>query len=209
MLTRRPMEEAVYIVTDIECDGPTPGRNSMISFASVAVTAAGVERGVFEAVLEPLPGAERDPDVHAWWQTQPEAWIAATTDPEPADKVMTDYADWIRAFDVGRVFTAFPLAFDGLWIDFYLRRFTSYGLVEGHYAEDRLFDGSGLCLRSFASAIVGRPTWECEPWSFPSKWLGDHEHTHRAIDDAKGYASLLVTLMRLQGDGGGWTIHPS
>ena len=114
MNTQRPMAEAVYIVTDIEADGPTPGRNSMISFASVAVTAAGEEKGVFEAVLAPLPGAAPDPDTYAWFQTQPQAWAAATRDPRPAEQVMADYVDWIRAFEVGRVFAAFPLAFDGL-----------------------------------------------------------------------------------------------
>ncbi len=28
-------------------------------------------------------------------------------------------------------------------------------------------------------------------------WLGHHNHTHRAIDDAHGYASLLAHLMQL------------
>jgi hypothetical protein len=50
-------DEWTYVVTDIEVDGPWPGANSMRSFASVAVDAQGAELGVFEAVLEPLPGA--------------------------------------------------------------------------------------------------------------------------------------------------------
>ena len=91
MNNQRPMADAVYIVTDIEADGPTPGRNSMIAFASVAVTATGEKKGVFEAVLQPLTGAEPDPDTYAWFQTQPEAWAAATLDPRPADQVMVDY----------------------------------------------------------------------------------------------------------------------
>ena len=33
----------------------------MLSFASVAVTASGEQVGEFEAVLEPLPGAQPDP----------------------------------------------------------------------------------------------------------------------------------------------------
>ena len=37
----RALSDPVYIVTDIEADGPTPGKNSMLSFASVAVTGAG------------------------------------------------------------------------------------------------------------------------------------------------------------------------
>jgi hypothetical protein len=189
------MAQAVYVVTDIECDGPTPGRNSMIAFASVAVTAEGEEKGVFEAVLEPLPDAVVDPETHAWFQTHPEAWAAATKDPRPARQVMAEYVDWVGGFSVGRVFTAYPLAFDAAWIDHYLRRFTAHAVVEGHYAEGRLFDGSGLCLKSFAAAVTGREPWDCKPTAFPPDWLGNHEHTHRAIDDARGYAHLLGRLM--------------
>jgi hypothetical protein len=200
MNTQRPMAGAVYIVTDIEADGPTPGRNSMLSFASVAVTAAGEEMGVFEAVLAPLPGAEADPDTYAWFQTQPEAWAAATLDPRPPEQVMADYVDWLGGFAVGRVFTAFPIAFDGSWIDYYLRRFTPYALVQGHYAADRLFDSAGLCLRSFAAALTGQAVWDCQPSALPPEWLGDHQHTHRAIDDARGYAHLLGVLMTLSAE---------
>ncbi|CAN5711382.1 hypothetical protein BH10PSE5_BH10PSE5_35730 [soil metagenome] len=194
MLNDRPMDDPVYIVTDIECDGPTPGANSMIAFASVAVGADGRERGVFEAVLAPLPGAAGDPDTLAWFATQPEAWAAATTDPRDPGQVMGAFADWVRGFPEGRVFTACPLAFDGVWIDHYLRRFTRWGLVEGHYAKDRLFDDPGLCLRSYAAGVLGREPWDCAPAKLPPEWLGHHEHTHKAIDDARGYAHLLGVL---------------
>jgi hypothetical protein len=191
----RTLSAPVYIVTDIEADGPTPGRHSMLSFASVAVTADGVVRGEFEAVLEPLSGAVRDPDVYAWFQTEPQAWAAATTDPQPPQAVMAAFERWVRSFEDGRIFAALPLAFDGMWIDDYLRRFTDRRLVEGFYVENRLFDDAGLCLRSFAAARLRRPIWECTPARLPSAWLGDHPHTHRAIDDARGYAHLLGVLM--------------
>lgn len=76
-----PGTDCVYIVTDIEVDGPWPGPNSMRSFASVALTHSGQTLGEFEGVLESLPGAAPNPDTYAWFQTQPEAWAAATTDP--------------------------------------------------------------------------------------------------------------------------------
>lgn len=195
----RPMTEAVYIVTDIECDGPTPGRNSMLAFASVAVTATGEEKGVFEAVLAPLPGAERDPQTWAWWQAQPpEALAAATSDPRPAAEVMADYVAWLDGFQAGRIFTAFPVTFDGGWIDYYLRRFTRHALVEGHFVTDRLFDGPGMCLKSYAAAMTDREPWACTPDVLPEAWFGGHAHTHRAIDDARGYACLLAKLMELR-----------
>ena len=44
-------DDATYLVTDIEATGFRPGQHSMLSFATVAVTATGRERGRFEAVL--------------------------------------------------------------------------------------------------------------------------------------------------------------
>lgn len=184
-----------YVVTDIEVDGPWPGPNSMRSFASVAVTAAGRRRGIFEAVLEQLPGAAPHPRTLAWFQTQPEAWAAATTDPEPVALVMQSFVDWVRDLPRPRMFAAHPLAFDGGWIDYYLRRFTRYGLVQGPYEEGRLFDDAGLCIRSYAAAVTGRPVAEVSPLTLPSEWFGDVPHTHRAIDDARGYANLLCALL--------------
>ena len=185
-----------YVVTDIEVDGPWPGPNSMRSFASVAVTGNGEERGAFEAVLEPLPGAAPNPDTYAWFQTQPEAWAAATTDPQPVHQVMARYVRWVRDLPGPRMFAASPLAFDGGWIDYYLRLFTRYGVIQGPYEKDVLFGGPGLCLRSYAAAVTGRPVADMSPQNLPSEWFGDIPHTHRAIDDARGYAHLLGVLFR-------------
>lgn len=87
----------------------------------------------------------------------------------------------------------------GPWIDYYLRRFTIFGLQQGPYEEAVLFDGPGLCLRSYAAALTGRPVADVATSALPSHWLGDVEHTHRAIDDARGYAHLLHYLHREAG----------
>jgi hypothetical protein len=39
--------------------------------------------------------------------------------------------------------------------------------------------------------------------SLPVEWFGDVEHTHRAIDDALGYAHLLGEWFRRSGARGG------
>jgi hypothetical protein len=188
-------DDTTYVVTDIEADGPWPGPNSMIAFASVAVTADGVEHSTFEAVLRGLPGAAPDAETYAWFQTQPEDWAAATKDPREPGEVMADYVRWVRGLPRPRVFAAFPLAFDGTWIDYYLRRFTRSGLVDGFYETDRLFDGSGLCLRSYMAAVTGNPVMDTSRSTMPDGWLGEVPHTHLAIDDARGYAHLLGVLL--------------
>ena len=43
------------------------------------------------------------------------------------------------------------------------------------------------------------PAWACDVEGYPADWLGDHEHTHQAIDDALGYAYLLTAMMSMSG----------
>lgn len=183
-----------YVVTDIETDGPWYGAHSMRSFASVAVTARGEVLGEFEAVLAPLPGSTPDPATYAWFQAQPEVWAAATSDARPPGDVMSDFVTWVRSLPGPRTFAANPLIFDGVWIDHYLRRYTAHGVLQGHYEQDLLFDGPALCLRSYAAAVTGLPVADASPAAMPQEWLGGVEHTHRAIDDARGYAHLLRVL---------------
>jgi hypothetical protein len=97
------VDPTVYVVTDIECDGPWPGRHSMLSFGSVAIRADGTRLGEFEAVLDGLPGAAPEPDTYAWFQTVPEAWAAATTDPRPPADVARGYANLLVALLSGEV----------------------------------------------------------------------------------------------------------
>lgn len=184
-----------YVVTDVELDGPHPGPNSMRSFASVAVSADGTEHGRFEAVLEPLPGAAPNPDTYEWFRTQPQAWAACTSDPRPVDEVMRSYIRWLHDLPAPRMLAAAPLGLDGTWMDYYLRRYTSYGLAQGPYEEDRVFHRPGLCIASFAAAITGTPPGQFHPQQLSPALLGDVPHTHRAIDDALGYANLLVNLL--------------
>src|SRR5690606_26593429 len=58
----------VYVVTDIEVNGPTPGDHSMLAFASIALDSAGGEIDSFEAVLETLPEAGEDPVTMNWFK---------------------------------------------------------------------------------------------------------------------------------------------
>jgi len=185
----------VYALTDIEVDGPTPGENSMLSFASVAVDAKGQELDDFPAVLRPLDGSKSDPDTMAWFESQPEALAAATLDPQPAAAVIARYVGWVRRLPGDPVFAAHPISFDGLWMDYYLRLFASIRLMKGPWRGERLFFAGGLCLRSFAAGKLGWPIWDCNPERYPAEWLGYHNHSHQAIDDARGYACLLTALL--------------
>lgn len=192
---RTPIGQPIYIVTDVEVDGPVPGENSMLSFASVAVSHDGSECGTFNAVLAPLPDAAPDADTLTWIKAQPGLHTALTQNArDPAD-VMDAYVTWVRSLGAEPVFAAHPLAMDGLWIDHYLKAFAGLRLLKGPWHGERLFYDGGLCIRSFAAGRLGRPLRLCAPEHYDPSWMGGHAHTHRALDDARGYATLLRHLL--------------
>lgn len=194
----------IYIVTDCEFDGPIPGSHSMLSFASVAVSETGQMLGEFEAVLQPLEGAGRDPVTTAFWQAHPQAFAAATENPEPAAEVMARFVAWVKAFRAEPIFAAHPVTLDAPWIDHYLKRFTGRPLFEGPWIADRLFRHPPLCIMSLVAGATGRSPWECDIAHYPREWLGNVPHTHRAIDDARGYANLLHFFLTRREPGGGY-----
>lgn len=48
-----------------------------------------------------------------------------------------------------------------------------------------------LGLQSFISGRLGLDYGESMRTAYPSGWFDGHEHTHKAIDGARGYASVL------------------
>jgi hypothetical protein len=61
---------------------------------------------------------------------------------------------------------------------------------------EELFLGAGLDLPSL---LMGERGWElgqCRRENYPKDWSGGHMHTHRAIDDALGYANVLSNVLR-------------
>lgn len=196
-MTQLSAEPVTFVVTDVETDGHSPLRNSMLSFASVAVDYEGNELGTFEANLVPRADRTTDPRTMEWWQTQPEAWEAATTDPEKPEDVMPSYADWIEALPGWRVFVAAPLMFDGLWMDHYLDAYAATRALGGPYTGRQIFRGGGVCLYTMAGTLRGQDYLNWGMQRAPKAWYGDIAHTHKAIDDARGFANVLVRLFEM------------
>ncbi|WP_159999637.1 3'-5' exoribonuclease [Roseomonas sp. 18066] len=185
----------LYVVVDIETDGPNPGSHSLLSFGAVACRAQGAPLARFAVNLLPLPGAAAEPRTMAWWATEPEAWAAATSDPLPAAEAMARFVDWLRGLPEMPVFAGHPVAFDGFWIDWYLRRFTGHRLMKGPYDGERIFLDAALDIPTLASGVLGLEIDQAMKKPYPEDWFGGHAHTHCALDDALGYAALLQRLL--------------
>jgi hypothetical protein len=171
----------------------------MRGFASVAVDQSAAIVDQFQGCLAPLEGTEPDPETLSWLRSEPEAWADLTRNPHPAGEVMGAYVEWIRSLPTAAVLVAHPLVFDGLWIDWYLRKFTGLRVSPGAYGGERLFIG-GIDLQSLVMGATGWTYDKCRRNLYPDEWFGGHVHTHRAIDDALGYAHVLSSLLSRQRD---------
>jgi uncharacterized protein YhfF len=189
--TSSDIDETVYIVTDIETDGPSPLRNSMLSFASVAMNRRGDVLGEFETVLEPRSDRVPDPETMEWWKTEPEAYAAATTNPKAPEDAMADYVAWLEGFKARMAFASAPLIFDGTYMDHYLDQFANTRVFGGPGKQKRIFAGGCVDIYSLAGTIANAPHHDWTTRRVPDTWIGNQPHTHFAIDDARGFAHLL------------------
>lgn len=179
----------IYIVVDIETDGPAPGLHSMLSMGAVATTGTD-ELGSFYQKLEPLEEAQADPETMAWWQSQPDAWEEVCRDARPAPTVMKEFLEWLNTFDSDVVFTAHPISFDYTFVSWYLWRFTGKNpFRRSNYLAT--FD-----ISSFIAGKYDKPLGQSIRQELPM-WMqqGMPEHTHNALDDARGYAAILRNIL--------------
>ncbi len=195
-----PAKPTTFVVTDIEADGPNPLESSMLSFASVACDIEGNVLAEFEAVLTPRADRQPSPDTMAWWATQPEAWAHATENPEAPEIVMPRYADWVESLPGYRVFAAAPIIFDGLWMDHYLSTFAGTRVLGGPFKTRQIFRGGGVCLYTMAGTLRGAEYLKWGMQRVPAAWYGHIVHTHKAIDDARGFANVLAKLFAISGE---------
>jgi hypothetical protein len=175
----------IYVSTDVEADGPIPGRNSMLSFASAAYRADKTLVGTFEANLEVLSEATPDPKTMDWWRTQPDAWAACRTNLRPPAEAMQAYVAWVKALPGKPVFVGYPVAYDFMFVYWYLIAF----------AGESPFSHSALDIKSFAMAVMGTPYRDSTKRNMPKAWFDPIPHTHVALDDAKGQGALFCNML--------------
>jgi hypothetical protein len=175
----------IYVSTDIEADGPIPGPHSMLSLASVAFLPDKTVVGTFSANLETLPGASADPETQEWWDRQPEAWAACRRDLRDPAIAMPEYVRWVKALPGKPVFVGYPVAYDFLFVYWYMIRF----------AGESPFSHSALDIKTMAMALLGLEYREATKRNMPAAWFGDLPHTHVALDDAVGQGVLFCNML--------------
>lgn len=177
-----------YISVDIETDGPIPGDNSMLSLGAAAFDPPSeAAMDAFKVNLRPLQGARPDPDTLDFWERHPEAYAAATRNPEHPRDAMVNFLKWLDRLKQDRklVFVAYPAGFDWTFVYWYL----------GHYKFKSPFGFSSLDMKSYAAATLGLDFRESVKSNFPDAWFGGDPHTHDALDDAIEQGVMFVRML--------------
>jgi hypothetical protein len=181
----------VYVSVDIEADGPIPGPHSMLSLGAAAFLVEWGEPprpvavGTWSENLETLDGATGDPQTMQWWGSQPAAWAACRTDPQPPAAAMARFSAWLGALPGRPVFVAYPAGFDFTFVYWYLVRFTG-GSPFAHAALD---------MKTLAMALLGTTFRDTTKRSFPPRWRSGARHTHVALDDAIEQGEIFCAML--------------
>ncbi|RYX85473.1 exonuclease [bacterium] len=162
------------IIVDCEADGPMPVRYSLVCFGAVVVESA-LDRTFYGRCA---PISEK-------WDAQALAVSGISREehevfPDPA-QTMREFADWLGTLKGGQlVFVSDNPAFDWQWINFYFHE----------YIGRNPFGFSARRIGDFAAGLEN-------DWFMASKWksLRQTRHTHNPVDDARGNAEALLSLL--------------
>jgi len=175
----------VYVSTDVEADGPIPGKHSMLSFGSAAYSADKVLISTFTANLEPLPGATGDPKTMDWWGRNADAWNACRKDLRSPADAMKEYREWLLSLPGSPVFVGYPAAYDFMFVYWYLMAF----------AGESPFSHSALDIKSYAMALLKKGYRDSSKRNMPKRWFDKLPHSHIALDDAIEQGALFCNML--------------
>tara|TARA_Y100000294_G_C8435210_1_gene288466 strand:+ start:201 stop:782 length:582 start_codon:yes stop_codon:yes gene_type:complete len=189
---------STYVVCDIEADGPIPGPHSMISLGAVAVNQVGKELGEFEINFLPLENAKPHPNVMKWFTTHAPEALKYTKYNQVSPKTgMKKFGNWLLTLPSPRVMAAHPAPFDFMWVNWYIQTFLADQLEEPPFTYP-FFDIKGqaaLDIKSYAAAVLGKDYREIHRDNYPPEFHDNTKHSHKAIEDAREYAQLLIKLL--------------
>lgn len=187
-------EKEVYISIDIEADGPIPSENSMLSLGAAAYLADGTLLDKFQVNLEQLEGAKPNPvTMNEFWEKNPEAWEAATSDQVDPETAMKAFVTWVVQQQGNSprrtpVAVAYPAGFDWTFVYWYLLKFVGRSP----------FSFACLDVKTLAMAVMNKHGYRSSSKrNMPKNWFPkDLPHTHVAVDDAVEQGALFCNILK-------------
>jgi DNA polymerase III epsilon subunit-like protein len=173
----------VLISVDIEASGPTPSVGSMLSIGACLVDDPEV---AIYLELKPMPDQPWDDQaarVHGLEKKHLEEFGL-----EPQD-AMRQFDTWVTTAADGAwpVFVGFNAPFDWMFVADYFWR----------YVGRNPFGISALDLKSYYMALVATDSWEeTRRVNIDKKLNLEPDHSHQALEDARGQAALARELFK-------------
>ena len=99
---------------------------------------------------------------------------------------MKAYVAWIKDLGGRPVFVSYPVAFDFMFVYWYLIRFTG----------ESPFSFSALDVKSYAMAVLGCDYRDAVKRNFPKRWFDALPHTHVALDDAVEQGAMFCNILK-------------
>jgi hypothetical protein len=165
-----------YVMIDAEADGPIPGDYSMISFGAIIVD-DNLDK-TFYGRLRPITEKYVPEALQVSGHTREE-----TLSFDEPEKVMREFAAWIRENCPDRpIFISDNNGFDWMFVCWYFH----------HFIGENPFGHSSQNLGSLYKGLV-KDTFK----NF--KHLRKTKHTHNPVDDARGNAEALLTMIKEEG----------
>ena len=169
----------IYVMVDIEADGPCPGLYSMTELGAVLVDHRFLSHDRFYANFSPIS--------NAW---QPEALAVtgrsrdATLQFTHPSISMNSFNDWLKSislnFEQSLKFLSDNVGFDWQFVNYYFWR----------YVGKNPFGHSGMDISSLYKGMVKDVNQRFDT-------LRITQHTHNPVDDALGNAEALVAMQEM------------
>ena len=177
------------ISIDVETDGSIPAINSMRQLGAVAFDLYGRPLDSFSVNLAPLTGAVQDKRTMRWWKSWPKQWKAVNQDLKDPKLAIEKYARWMSRFPRPKMLAA-PVAFDGMWVRWYLERFvTQHRPLQWHNMIDLrsvLFAYTGQYKGDYRANIVALTGTQPKP----------NPNPHDAVSDAMEQGLIFFALLK-------------
>lgn len=185
----QPETREVLISVDIEASGPSPSTGSLLSIGACVVDDPDV---AIYLELKPLPDRTWDEGAARVHQLKREHLEHNGLEPGVA---MAQLETWVEeASNGGRpLFVGFNAPFDWMFVADYFWR----------YIGRNPFGVSALDLKSYYMAVENVQRWEQTRRVFVDERLGlAPDHSHQALEDARGQAVLARLLIGRRGPDG-------
>ena len=100
---------------------------------------------------------------------------------------MRNYVAWLNALPGKPVFVGYPVAYDFMFVYWYLMRFVG----------ESPFSHSALDMKTFAMALLKTNYGDATKRNMPKGWFDELPHTHVALDDAIEQGALFCNMLRV------------